>query len=224
MQQICSSNLAVVVGIFDRTRHSSTTPPQFYLVLLMFFYTARFLNFCIEKSEGLPKNFSVFNHFFNIQKHILLFLSHFWNNVLRLSQQRIFINISKSYENLKSISGKPSCRSWGSELIRNEGILKNFAKLVRTFLERIPLQIFYFYFSKDFQKMFSINHMSTTASEGEKLKVMINPLNANPTKWSNTHKQCVSCRTVCMCFTILWGWHLTGQGCQRQLISCSNFA
>ena len=150
MQQICSSNLAVVVGIFDRTRHSSTTPPQFYLVLLMFFYTARFLNFCIEKSEGLPKNFSVFNHFFNIQKHILLFLSHFWNNVLRLSQQRIFINISKSYENLKSISGKPSCRSWGSELICNEGILKHFAKLVRTFLGKDPIASLLFLFFQRF--------------------------------------------------------------------------
>ena len=38
-----------------------------------------------------------------------------------------------------------------------------------------------------------------------------NLLNANPTKWSNTLKQCVgnSGQIVPVCWTILWDWHLT---------------
>ena len=41
----------------------------------------------------------------------------------------------------------------------------------------------------------------------------INPLSANPTNWSNTLKQLVGCcwRTVWVCLTILWDWHLKGQ-------------
>ena len=40
----------------------------------------------------------------------------------------------------------------------------------------------------------------------------LNPLNANPTKWSNTVKQFVGkCRRiVSVCLTILWGWCLSG--------------
>ena len=40
----------------------------------------------------------------------------------------------------------------------------------------------------------------------------INPLSANPTKWSNTLKQFVgnSRRIVCVCLTILWGPGLKG--------------
>ena len=43
----------------------------------------------------------------------------------------------------------------------------------------------------------------------EKL-VFINPLNANPTKWSNTLKPFVGFyrRIVSVYLTILWGWHL----------------
>ena len=41
---------------------------------------------------------------------------------------------------------------------------------------------------------------------------ILNPLRANPTKWSNTFKQFVSCcrRIVWVCLTILWGWRLKG--------------
>ena len=36
-----------------------------------------------------------------------------------------------------------------------------------------------------------------------------NPINANPTKWSNTLKQFGCCgRIVWMCLIIMWGWHL----------------
>ena len=40
-----------------------------------------------------------------------------------------------------------------------------------------------------------------------------NPLNANPTKWSNALKQFVgkNQRIVRVCLTILWGWHLKVQ-------------
>ena len=40
----------------------------------------------------------------------------------------------------------------------------------------------------------------------------LNPLSANPTKWSNTLKQVVgSClRIVWVCLTFLWGCHLKG--------------
>ena len=37
------------------------------------------------------------------------------------------------------------------------------------------------------------------------LKKYLNPLSANPTKWSKTLKQ-----FVCLCLTILWGWRLKG--------------
>ena len=39
-----------------------------------------------------------------------------------------------------------------------------------------------------------------------------NPLNANPTKWSNTLKQFIekSQKIVSVCLTILWGWRLKG--------------
>ena len=42
--------------------------------------------------------------------------------------------------------------------------------------------------------------------------ICINPLNANPTKWSNKLKQFVgnSRLIVWVCLTILWGWHLKG--------------
>ena len=36
---------------------------------------------------------------------------------------------------------------------------------------------------------------------------LVNPLNANPTKWSNTLKQFVD---FWVCLTILCGWHLKG--------------
>ena len=40
----------------------------------------------------------------------------------------------------------------------------------------------------------------------------INPLSANPTKWSNTLKQFVGfCRRIVLvCLIILWGWGLQG--------------
>ena len=40
----------------------------------------------------------------------------------------------------------------------------------------------------------------------------VNPLSANPTKWSNTLKQFVgkTWRIVWVCSTILWCWHLKG--------------
>ena len=42
----------------------------------------------------------------------------------------------------------------------------------------------------------------------------LNPLSTNPTKWSNTikHTQFAGyCRgIVCVCLSILWGWHLKG--------------
>ena len=42
--------------------------------------------------------------------------------------------------------------------------------------------------------------------------ICINPLNTNPTKWSNKLKQFVgnSRLIVWVCLTILWGWHLKG--------------
>ena len=42
--------------------------------------------------------------------------------------------------------------------------------------------------------------------------ICINPLNANPIKWSNKLKQFVgnSRLIVWVCLTILWGWHLKG--------------
>ena len=42
--------------------------------------------------------------------------------------------------------------------------------------------------------------------------IIINPLSANPTKWSNTLKQFVgeSRWIVWVCLTILWGWRLKG--------------
>ena len=46
--------------------------------------------------------------------------------------------------------------------------------------------------------------------------LFINPLSANPTKWSNTLKQFVGCcrRIVWVCLTILWDWLLRGwYGC-----------
>ena len=41
-------------------------------------------------------------------------------------------------------------------------------------------------------------------------KGAVNPLSANPTKWSNTRKQFVGCcrQIVWMGMTILWGWRL----------------
>ena len=41
----------------------------------------------------------------------------------------------------------------------------------------------------------------------------INPLSANPTKWSNTLKIIVSCcqLIVWVCLTILWGWYVKGK-------------
>ena len=43
-------------------------------------------------------------------------------------------------------------------------------------------------------------------------KIKLNPLSANPTKWSSTIKQFVGfCRRIIwVCLTILWGWHLKG--------------
>ena len=40
----------------------------------------------------------------------------------------------------------------------------------------------------------------------------MNPLSANPTKWSNTLKQFVgiSRQIVCVCLIILWDWRLKG--------------
>ena len=51
----------------------------------------------------------------------------------------------------------------------------------------------------------------------------LNPLSANPTKWSNTLKEFVrkSWRIIWVCLTILWGWRLKGKVvCQlmRQLL------
>ena len=45
-----------------------------------------------------------------------------------------------------------------------------------------------------------------------KLWVKVNPLSADPTKWSNTLKQFVgnSQQIVWMCLTILWNWRLKG--------------
>ena len=42
--------------------------------------------------------------------------------------------------------------------------------------------------------------------------VSFNPLNANPTKWSNTLKQFIGCcrRIFWVCLNILWGWRLKG--------------
>ena len=42
---------------------------------------------------------------------------------------------------------------------------------------------------------------------------LLNPLNVNPRKWSDTFKQFVSnLPTNCLvCLTILWSWHLKGQ-------------
>ena len=38
---------------------------------------------------------------------------------------------------------------------------------------------------------------------------LINPLSANPTKWSNTFKQFVAVGGELLeCLTVLWGWHL----------------
>ena len=44
------------------------------------------------------------------------------------------------------------------------------------------------------------------------VSMKLNPLSANPTKWSNTLKQFVGCwrRLVLACLTILWGWRLKG--------------
>ena len=46
-----------------------------------------------------------------------------------------------------------------------------------------------------------------------KLWVKVNPLSADPTKWSNTLKQFVgnSWRIVWVCLTILLGWHFKGE-------------
>ena len=45
------------------------------------------------------------------------------------------------------------------------------------------------------------------------IHVLLYPLNANPTKWSNTLKQFVGCcgRIVWVCLTILRGWRLKGK-------------
>ena len=44
----------------------------------------------------------------------------------------------------------------------------------------------------------------------QKLDLLVNPLNANPTKWSKTLKQFVDCcrRIILVCLTILWSWRL----------------
>ena len=45
-----------------------------------------------------------------------------------------------------------------------------------------------------------------------KLRKLLNPLSANPTKWSNTLEQIVGCsrRIVWVGLTILQGWRLKG--------------
>ena len=50
------------------------------------------------------------------------------------------------------------------------------------------------------------------ASGSYKILKKIDPLSANPTKWSKTLKQVVGFyrRIVCVCSTILWGWCLKG--------------
>ena len=51
--------------------------------------------------------------------------------------------------------------------------------------------------------------------DGSNLPIVsdINPLSANPTKWTNTLKQFVGCcpRIVWVCLTILWDWRLKSQ-------------
>ena len=46
-------------------------------------------------------------------------------------------------------------------------------------------------------------------------KFHLNPLSANPTRWSNTLKQFVGCcrRVVWVCLTVLWGWRLKKVKC-----------
>ena len=50
------------------------------------------------------------------------------------------------------------------------------------------------------------------ASGSYKILKNIDPLSANPTKWSKTLKQVVGFyrQIVCVCSTILWGWCLKG--------------
>ena len=52
--------------------------------------------------------------------------------------------------------------------------------------------------------------MMRTSGNGHCWKLGLTPLNANPTKWSNTLKQFIgnSRRIIWVCLTILWGWRL----------------
>ena len=57
----------------------------------------------------------------------------------------------------------------------------------------------------------TINHDSNSNSNNN-ICTWLNPLSANPTKWSNILKQFVGCcrRIVWVCLTILQSWHLKG--------------
>ena len=53
------------------------------------------------------------------------------------------------------------------------------------------------------------------------VRKIINPLSANPTKWLNTLRQFIDFgrRIVWVCWTILWGWCLKGQGKNDHILS-----